>query len=272
MQPSLQLVVVEQPVEQPCVDFILPSLYLGDARFASSLPALTGTGITHIVTAAVLDGVGSLYPGSFTYLEVPIADASSADPCAYFEPVASFVASALAAGGTVLIHCQMGTSRSACLLLYFLMSRRGFTLRRALLHVMRVRSSNPGAPYTHPNRGFFSKLVVEDVRLHGQASLTTEDYLYHFSKGRNLRTCMGKGGGCGSLAEPMPLGLCTACTAALPSAPALLQLAAAGSITQAELELRRDAALAALEGAAAPAAEGAAPKGPSAVSTENMKG
>ncbi len=235
---------------QPCVDCILPSLYLGDARFASNLPALTGAGITHVVTAAVLDGVGSLFPGSFTYHEVPLADASSADPGPHLEPAAAFAASALAAGGTVLIHCQMGTSRSVCLLLYFLMSRRGFTLRRALLHVMRVRSSNPGAPYTHPNRGFFDKLVVEDVRLHGQASLATADYLSHFSKGRNLKTCMGSEGGCGSLAEPTPLGLCSACAAALPSAPALLQLAAAGSITQAELELRRDAALAELQGQA----------------------
>ena len=72
---------------------------------------------------------------------------------------------ALAGGRAVLVHCQQGVSRSVTLLLYFLTDR---SLKRALLHIMWVRSSEPNAAYTHPNVGFLGQLQLAEARAAGR--------------------------------------------------------------------------------------------------------
>jgi hypothetical protein len=200
---SLALIEVSDS-QSPAIDEILPGLFLGNADAAKDLSLLKKNCITHIATAAVGDGVGKLFPSDFEYHEVCIADSSEADLCPFLEPCAAFIQSALdTASNRVFVHCMMGTSRSASLVLFYLMQRRYYTLRNALLHVMHVRSSNPRAPYTHPNRGFMKQLIACDKTLSaeqgrgGHASLTLNDYMSReFSSGHNISL--------GPVPEPKP--------------------------------------------------------------------
>ena len=72
------------------------------------------------------------------------------------------------------------------MVLFYLMSKQGFSLRAALSHVMGQRASNPSAPYTHPNQGFMRELMKQEEALRGQRSLTIDEYFSRYSTGRNL--------------------------------------------------------------------------------------
>jgi hypothetical protein len=56
---------------------VLPRLFLGNAAAAVNQDLLRAHGITHVVTAAVGDGVGALFPDQFLYHEVCIEDRRS---------------------------------------------------------------------------------------------------------------------------------------------------------------------------------------------------
>jgi len=165
-------------------------LYMGNAAFASSRSLLARARVTHIVTAAATDGFGELFPGAFSYHVVPIEDSRDAPFGALAPGSSAFIAAALAANpdARVLVHCKMGTSRSAALVLHYLMSATDKTLRAGLLHIMAARAGDPKAPYTHPNFGFWDALVAAESVLqpHHPPSLLRDEYNNKFCTGKNL--------------------------------------------------------------------------------------
>ncbi len=191
---SLPLALVPVTDASPAIDHILPRLFLGNADAARDLQLLKSHHITHVVTAAVSDKVGKLFPEDFEYHEVCIADDRDAELAPFLKPCAAFIDAALAdANSSVFVHCKVGTSRSASLVLFYMMQHRHYSLRNALLHIMHQRSSNPRAPYTHPNKGFMKQLIACDGQLSAErgggaeASLTLSEYMSsEFSMGKNI--------------------------------------------------------------------------------------
>jgi hypothetical protein len=104
---------------------------------------------------------------------------------------------------------MVGTSRSVSLLIYYMMRERHYTLRNALLDIMHQRSSNPDAPYTHPNRGFITQLIAREKELSvtadGHPSLTLSSYMTELSTGKNISY--------GPVPEPKPRRHLAACSA-----------------------------------------------------------
>eukprot|EP00873_Tetraselmis_striata_P035140 jgi/Tetstr1/455404/TSEL_042236.t1 len=145
---------------------VAPGLCIGGVLVAGSLPDLRAAGVTHVLNAAGAQ-VEDYFPDDFTYLRIDLDDTPEAATAmaGCFEASSNFIDAALSSGGTVLVHCFEGRSRSATLLLAFLMARRGATLKDALAA---VRAAHPPA---RPNPGFFAQLRELDVALHGRASL-----------------------------------------------------------------------------------------------------
>ena len=99
-------------------------------------------------------------------LVVKLGDTQDADVLAVLDLCHAFVDSALAQPSQrVLVHCAMGASRSATIVISWLMTRQGMSLRRALNHCKRRRHA------VRPNNGFFQKLRKMDLRLHGTDSM-----------------------------------------------------------------------------------------------------
>ncbi|NXA68990.1 DS13B phosphatase, partial [Mohoua ochrocephala] len=158
------------------VDQVWPNIYLGDAWAARSKTTLQSLNITHILNAA--DGPYSINTGAKYYADLQIEyygveafDDPSFDLSIFFYDAANFIGKALnSSGGKVFVHCAMGVSRSATLVLAFLMIHENMTLVDALKTVSAHRN-------ICPNSGFLSQLRDLDIKLNeerkgSRASLT----------------------------------------------------------------------------------------------------
>ncbi|NXA39879.1 DS13B phosphatase, partial [Eudromia elegans] len=154
------------------VDQVWPNVYLGDAWAARNKTALQNLNITHILNAA--DGPYSINTGAKYYNDLQIEyygieafDDPSFDLSIFFYDAANFIGKALrTSGGRVFVHCAMGVSRSASLVLAFLMIHEDMTLVDALKTVGSHRD-------ICPNSGFLSQLRDLDIKLNEERKGTS---------------------------------------------------------------------------------------------------
>lgn len=98
----------------------------------------------------------------FELLQVPVRDMEQVDIAKFFPAALAFIHAGVEAGIPTLVHCQAGVSRSATIVLAYLVAHRGMTLHDALLSLRRVRS------VVSPNMGFMAQLAEFEVALISQ--------------------------------------------------------------------------------------------------------
>lgn len=128
---------------------IVPGVFLTSYRTSCNLELLRQNGITHVVNASQRQDP---YPSEFTYLHLDVEDEEEEDIARYFTKTSRFITNALQKGGRVVVNCMMGISRSATLVLAFLVQKRHFSLSEAMQSVKTIR------PVICPNDGFMSQL------------------------------------------------------------------------------------------------------------------
>ncbi|XP_037633299.1 dual specificity protein phosphatase 26-like [Sebastes umbrosus] len=144
-------------------DEVWPRLYIGDQHSAENRADLSKHRVTHILNAAHSKrGVQpDIYEGmDITYMGVEAHDSCGFDMSVNFQAAADFMHRALSRGGKVLVHCHVGVSRSATLVLAYLMLKHHLTLVEAISAV----KDNRGVI---PNRGFLRQLIKLDGQLFG---------------------------------------------------------------------------------------------------------
>lgn len=129
---------------------ILPGLYVGDMKTAQNKKLLEQTGVTHIL--AVCEVGKAVYP-DFKYLLIPAADNPDFDIKQYFHECLIFIHTARKSGGTVLVHCFAGSSRSVTIAVAYLSVATSLTTKEGLTA---IRACHPTA---NPNSGFKSQLA-----------------------------------------------------------------------------------------------------------------
>uniref|UniRef100_A0A3Q2R2S6 Serine/threonine/tyrosine interacting protein n=1 Tax=Fundulus heteroclitus TaxID=8078 RepID=A0A3Q2R2S6_FUNHE len=138
---------------------ILPGLFLGpySAAMKSKLPALERHGITHIVCVRQDIEANFIKPNfshRFRYLVLDIADNPVENIIRFFPTTKEFIDSCLATEGKVLVHGNAGISRSAALVIAYLMETFGMKYRDAFSYVQERRFC------INPNVGFVHQLQV----------------------------------------------------------------------------------------------------------------
>ncbi|XP_032074348.1 dual specificity protein phosphatase 15 [Thamnophis elegans] len=128
---------------------ILPGLFLGNIVDAKDLDQLSKNDITHIVS--IHESPQPFIPG-ITYLRIVLPDTPEANIKKHFKKCIRFIHSCRLQGGSCLVHCLAGISRSTTIVLAYLMAVTQLGWLEALEAVKAVR------PVANPNLGFRRQL------------------------------------------------------------------------------------------------------------------
>ena len=130
---------------------ILDNLYLGDLLCSQNKDLLLRMGVTHILTVA--KDHPPKFPSTFKYKVVKVLDLPSTNLKSKFAACITFIKEAMANGGKVFVHCFAGVSRSATIVVAYLMLEKGLSYQAAMRFVKSKR------PFINPNDGFRKQLL-----------------------------------------------------------------------------------------------------------------
>jgi dual specificity phosphatase 12 len=140
----------------PSCNEILPRLYLGDLSVALNKDEITRLGITDMITIEIKPLQASdLAPCVKRYLFLNAMDHSKQDVLSHFETSNEFIDNALKEPtNKVYVHCVAGISRSASLVIAYVMKTRSMNYTEAHDLVAQKRR------VIDPNEGFVRQLVL----------------------------------------------------------------------------------------------------------------
>ncbi|ALC46256.1 CG15528 [Drosophila busckii] len=149
----------------PGISRLSPSLYLCGALAVNPL-ILDKLNVRCVVNVAPeLPDTPLPNIDSPLYLRINAQDRAGVNLSTHFDEVADLIEQVRLSGGSSLVHCVAGVSRSATLCLAYLMKHSGMSLREAYMHVQAIR------PQVRPNSGFFQQLREYETELHGSCSV-----------------------------------------------------------------------------------------------------
>ncbi|KAK5739291.1 tyrosine protein phosphatase yvh1 [Elasticomyces elasticus] len=129
------------------------NLYVGSLEALDQPDLLEKAGITHILSVLEFDYCDYEEFAHFQRLLICAEDDPREDLFRHFGATNAFIYDALEKlGGTVLIHCAMGQSRSVTIACAYLISRNGLSAEHALEVVRLARAE------ADPNEGFMTQL------------------------------------------------------------------------------------------------------------------
>ncbi|XP_023649965.1 uncharacterized protein [Paramormyrops kingsleyae] len=140
-------------VENAPLSPILPCLFLGNERDAQDLDLLLQLNIGFVVNVTTHLPLYHRDSGLIHYKRLPATDSSKQNLRQYFEEVFEFIEEAHQSGRAVLVHCQAGVSRSATVVIAYLMKHTLMTMTDAYKYVKSRR------PVVSPNLNFMGQLL-----------------------------------------------------------------------------------------------------------------
>ena len=159
------------------------NLFLGNRQQALNLEMMIQMNITHIIRAHdIRENEYIERPGQsrammykrvdhIKYLDIAVDDKLGTSIALFFKPCISFYNDALASNrsASVLVHCNMGISRSSAVVIALLIANEGMTLRQALEFCQKSRHQ------VQPNYSFMKELIKFEHEIRGANSLKVVD-------------------------------------------------------------------------------------------------
>uniref|UniRef100_F1L2R9 protein-tyrosine-phosphatase n=1 Tax=Ascaris suum TaxID=6253 RepID=F1L2R9_ASCSU len=141
------------------IDKIIDNLYVSDANSVISQRGqveLKKLQITHILTVSAMGVPERAQIAGVEYKFLFVMDSITQNILAnnLLNDGLKFIEDAINDGGNVLVHCEVGMSRSIVFVMAYLMRRYQWSVEKALLMVRTAR------PIAHPNDGFLRQLQV----------------------------------------------------------------------------------------------------------------
>lgn len=131
---------------------IFDDLFLGSEWNASNLEELERNGIGHILN--VTREIDNFFPDQFDYLNIRVYDDEATELLKHWDRTYKYIRRAVENGSKVLVHCKMGVSRSASVVIAYAMKVRHWDLPQALKHVKDKRAC------VKPNTSFMQQLEI----------------------------------------------------------------------------------------------------------------
>ena len=130
---------------------ILSYLYLGSQDVAHDLELLKSNNITHILNVST--GVLNLFEEMFIYKTVEALDTPEFPLLEVLDECCEFIQDTFTKEkGVILVHCNAGISRSASVVIAYIIKFYAMTLEEGLNFVKKRR------PFVKPNGGFMKQL------------------------------------------------------------------------------------------------------------------
>ncbi|CAA7023411.1 unnamed protein product [Microthlaspi erraticum] len=161
----ISLICKAANTEKPSM--IQDNLFIGGSLAARSVHTLQHLGITHVLClcANEIGQSDTQYPDLFEYQNFCITDDEDAEIETIFQEALDFINHGEETGGKILVHCFEGRSRSATVVLAYLMLRKNLTLLEAWGKLRKVHRR------AQPNDGFARILQNLDKKCHGKVSM-----------------------------------------------------------------------------------------------------
>ena len=126
-------------------------LYLGTFTNACDLEELKRMNIKYILNCAI-ECKNTILPKDIKELHLKIRDNINFDIIPFFKQSNDFINQVRGVGGKILIHCKLGISRSAAIVIAYLIKYYGFNFNSALKFIKKQRER------INPNAGFIEQL------------------------------------------------------------------------------------------------------------------
>lgn len=146
------------------INKIADRVYISDGETAQCREILDDYKITHIINMTA--DIECKFVKHFKYIVFPIEDTVDEDIGVYFDVGIKFINNALKENknNRVLVHCWAGVSRSASLLVAYLIKKHKITFFDAIDKIRAIR-------YIRPNYGFIRHLYKFQVKVTGNREL-----------------------------------------------------------------------------------------------------
>ena len=127
-------------------------LYLGSYRNACDKQEIKDIGINYVLNCALecMDN----FPAEVKYCHLKLNDLPTFKITPHLEKATSFINQAQINNGIILVHCQLGISRSTSCVIAYMIKYMGYTAMNALDFIKKKR------PQVMPNFGFLQQLMV----------------------------------------------------------------------------------------------------------------
>ena len=134
-------------ITEDSINYIIDNIYLGDSEAASDEEFLKHFNISTVINCA--EELTSEYR-DLNFLELQLSDDYDQNLFPKFEEAYKYIK--LHSEKNVFIHCSMGMSRSASLVIFYIMKEKGWNFNDCLNYIRERR------PIVCPNDGFEKQL------------------------------------------------------------------------------------------------------------------
>ena len=130
------------------IDHIIDNIYLGDFRTADNIDILKEYNITHIINCAF--NLPNKYPEQITYKRLELRDETDQPIIERLEEAYQFIKENK--DKNIFVHCVFGKSRSASVVIFYIMKEKKLNFNEAKNFVKNIRK------IVEPNSGFENEL------------------------------------------------------------------------------------------------------------------
>jgi hypothetical protein len=142
-------------------DHIIDNIFLGSESSAISLEGLSSRRITRVLIVAAF--CEPRFPEAIEYKQMCVDDSPTEDIKRFFEEAFAYIQKDPSTN--TLVHCISGISRSATIVIAYLMRYKSMNMQDAWLFTRRMRS------IVHPNSGFQRQLLEYEVELRSDSAV-----------------------------------------------------------------------------------------------------